>query len=687
MRPQNGRWMVSLMVSVAVFASAAQQALAGTWYERGPAVGGRLSAIVASPSAPNTLLVASPGGGVWRTTNNGTSWAVPANYALGDFSIVHMEWDRFHSGRLYASTYSDLLATTDLGDHWQNLTNNGGKPAPLMPPTPHVADPHPFAQLAYTSSSGTVFWAKPCSGIYYSNDGTTFTQMWPFSGGSSNLDNCVSAIAADGATKRVYIVTLADTLSAVTAPHVFQSNCAWSAATPCTGFVAASTGLPAPGRTDAITWAGTSGRLAATVYSGGTYKTYATTNGGASWTGMAGQISGSFWDVRSLVNPGGGNQLILGGSLPYMTLDFGATSWTQLPLPSGTHPDFRAFHWSGGYLWAVDDGAMSGGYANIVRWSFTPGSAPNSPVPIPVAGIKAWQPFYNAVTGQVGQTRRRMLIGAIDNGALCSDNGGVSWTTSGAAPGGGCGDLVSLVIAPSNPNRAYSISCAPDMFYRTDALFTAATCGDLASQWTSVSPSGGVYASNVVWTRALMAVHPTLPNTIAVARSNGTVGVSTTAGASLSTHSLPGGARPVSVFYDNAGALYAGTLDHGIYKSTDGGSTWLAFGLSSPAPKLVMNMAWTSAGGGAGTYFAATTNGLYRLLPGSTWTLVTAGQGYTVNDVEVDRHCPTRIYAALGFIATLGSHRGGVRMSSDNGSTWTSITSGLDIHQAPVSDI
>lgn len=39
------------------------------------------------------LLVASPGGGVWRSTNGGSTWTYPAQNGLGDNTVVHLEWD------------------------------------------------------------------------------------------------------------------------------------------------------------------------------------------------------------------------------------------------------------------------------------------------------------------------------------------------------------------------------------------------------------------------------------------------------------------------------------------------------------------------------------------------------------------------------------------------------------------
>jgi hypothetical protein len=55
-----------------------------------------------------------------------------------------------------------------------------------------------------------------------------------------------------------------------------------------------------------------------------------------------------------------------------------------------------------------------------------------------------------------------------------------------------------------------------------------------------------------------------------------------------------------------------------------------------------------------------------------------------VSDVQVDPNNPMRIYAAFGYAFTAGQHRGGVDLSTDNGTSFTSLTAGLDIHQAPI---
>ena len=58
-----------------------------------------------------------------------------------------------------------------------------------------------------------------------------------------------------------------------------------------------------------------------------------------------------------------------------------------------------------------------------------------------------------------------------------------------------------------------------------------------------------------------------------------------------------------------------------------------------------------------------------------------------VNKVTVNPTCASRVYAALGFGDPLINHRGGALVSSDTGSTWSSLTSGYDMHQGPVADV
>jgi hypothetical protein len=71
------RAAAKMLLFAALLLSASQalgQRMAGTWSERGPELGGRLSAIVASHTDPNLLITASPGlRCVWFCGNVGTA--------------------------------------------------------------------------------------------------------------------------------------------------------------------------------------------------------------------------------------------------------------------------------------------------------------------------------------------------------------------------------------------------------------------------------------------------------------------------------------------------------------------------------------------------------------------------------------------------------------------------------------
>src|SRR5438128_10432204 len=113
------------------------------WSERGPSLGGRLSAVVPSHELLGSpiLLVASPGGGVWRIREGESNWIFPAHFGVGDYSFTHLEWDIHTPGRLYGVTWNGLYATTDNGDSWTALINSGGVPAPLVADQTVVFDP------------------------------------------------------------------------------------------------------------------------------------------------------------------------------------------------------------------------------------------------------------------------------------------------------------------------------------------------------------------------------------------------------------------------------------------------------------------------------------------------------------------------------------------------------------------
>src|SRR5438270_6574293 len=57
------------------------------WTWLGPGnIGGRITTILVHPTDPNLMWVNNPGGGIWKTTNAGTTWQ-PVNDFLGNLAV------------------------------------------------------------------------------------------------------------------------------------------------------------------------------------------------------------------------------------------------------------------------------------------------------------------------------------------------------------------------------------------------------------------------------------------------------------------------------------------------------------------------------------------------------------------------------------------------------------------------
>ncbi|MCW8810146.1 MAG: hypothetical protein OQK64_04220, partial [Ignavibacteriaceae bacterium] len=123
-----------------------------TWSSVGPGnIGGRIRAIIINPSNSNEILIASVSGGIWKTTNAGTSWSPKLDtqdpIAIGSMVLVGSStvyagtgegwWniDAVYGGGIYKSTnFGDswtLLSSTIGGNIWnfRNVLRMGVDPS------------------------------------------------------------------------------------------------------------------------------------------------------------------------------------------------------------------------------------------------------------------------------------------------------------------------------------------------------------------------------------------------------------------------------------------------------------------------------------------------------------------------------------------------------------------------------
>lgn len=115
---------------------------------------------------------------------------------------------------------------------------------------------------------------------------------------------------------------------------------------------------------------------------------------------------------------------------------------------------------------------------------------------------------------------------------------------------------------------------------------------------------------------------------------------------------------------------WAATMDKGIFKTTDGGRSWLpsSAGLSD---LRVQSLAIDPVRPGV-LYAGTSTRGVFRSRDGgATWTAVGTGMRASeeIKAIAVNPERPDVIYA--------GAHASGVYVSTDGGTTWTLINSGL----------
>ncbi|MEP6492464.1 MAG: hypothetical protein ABJF01_07295 [bacterium] len=154
----------------------------GSWRHIGPAAfGGRVDDIEAVPGDPRIIFVASASGGVFRSTNNGTTWdAVFDNHgttlSIGDIAIApsnpRIVWaGTGEPNNRQSSTWGDgVYRSIDGGTTWQHMglreTQSVGR---------IVIDPH-NPDIVFVAALGHLFGPNEERGLYRTKDGGTTWQ-------------------------------------------------------------------------------------------------------------------------------------------------------------------------------------------------------------------------------------------------------------------------------------------------------------------------------------------------------------------------------------------------------------------------------------------------------------------------------------------------------------------------------
>jgi photosystem II stability/assembly factor-like uncharacterized protein len=166
--------------------------------EIGPAImGGRVDDVAVVESNPNIVYVGPATGGIWKTTNNGTTWEPlfdkESNPSVGDIAIAPSDPSVIWVGtgepnNRQSSSWGDgIYKSTDAGKTWKNVGLAATKHIGRVVIHPHNPD------VVYAAALGHLWGPNPERGVYKTTDGgKTWTQVLKV-----NDDTGVSDLAMD----------------------------------------------------------------------------------------------------------------------------------------------------------------------------------------------------------------------------------------------------------------------------------------------------------------------------------------------------------------------------------------------------------------------------------------------------------------------------------------------------------
>lgn len=597
--------------------TAAPSATTANWTALGPfgsASGtgaGRTQCVRFHPAGTGTVYVGAAAGGLWKSTNNGTSWSTTTDQ-IASIGVADVAIDPVNNNIMYIATgdfdgaatgFSQgdsksvgVLKSTDGGNTW-NTTGLSW-----------TTSQQRFISKILINPLNTVeIFAFTSVGIYRTRDsGANWTLVLGgyFKDGEYKPGDTTTIYSCSGTG--VYRSTNSgQTFSGTTFAGAGLNNLriAVTPADPNYLYIVGSA------------TSGAFGRLVRSTNSAATFSTMSTT------PNVLGGTQG-WYDLTIAASPTNKDEIIVGGIDIWRSTNGGST-WTQRTFGYGggayVHPDQHdAIYANGTTIWLAHDGGVDRSTNSGSTWTSVNGN------------MNIGEPYFLGVSAT---SSTKIVAGLQDNGSIVYN--GSTWTL------GKGGDGMDCFVDWNNPNIVIASS---------------------QNGGHGRSTNGGASFSNIVtgltgtadWI-APICQDPNVSTTYYAGRQD--VFRSTNSGASWSQLGSLGGSGNVMLINpcpSNSSVIYA-ARSNAIYKTTNAGSTWVNVTGTIPVASAQItdidvdntnaNRVYvTLSGYSSGNKIFYSTDG------GTSWTNYSAGlPNLPANCVVFKKNSPGAIYVGMDF--------------------------------------
>ncbi|WP_248574874.1 GEVED domain-containing protein [Flavobacterium sp. H122] len=559
---------------------------------------GRVNMVYVDPNNSSVLYVGTPAGGIWKSTNAGSSWT-PMSDQLPQIGVSGIVTDPTNSNTIYIATgdkdagdtYSiGVLKSTDGGATWNTtgltFSNTSTRASEIFI---HPTNPN-------------VLWVATSAGLYKTtNAGVAWTNVL-----SGNIKDMK---LKPGDPNTIYAVT----------PSAFYKSTDGG-----TTFAAVTSGLPA-----------SSGRLAidvtpanaAYVYvlsattGNGFQGLYRSTNSGTSFTKTSSTTdifeSTQAWYDMALAVSTTNAELVFTGCLNVWKSTNGGTSFTKVNSWSSptsatyTHADIHFLRYYGNKLYCGSDGGIYVSSDNGASFSSL------------TTGLQIGQ-FYKIAVSK--QSSANMVGGLQDNGGYAYS--GNQWKNYYGADGMDTG------VDPNNSSKYYGfIQSGSNLYITTNGgnSLTSTVTGPATGNWVTplaINAAGEVFGgytkvyrlNGTSWVGSTTTFSSNLENLIVDPSNNNIMYATDAAKLYRSTdkgvtfaliYTFPATVKDIRVHSSNGSILYAVTQGTSglVYKSTDTGATFTS--MSNGLPSIGKNVIVHQANDPLNPLYLGTSLGVY----------------------------------------------------------------------------